>query len=138
MWWELLVFTPTCGVITLHYKPTTNPSSHCSKRTSQFHSKQPIASWKLASYEYSIEWRASGQHSNADALSRLPLPQKPADTTIPAELVLLVENMNDAPVTAEQVASLTRRDPLMAKVYRYIQEGWPKGMDDPALKPYWT
>ena len=94
--------------------------------------------WKLASYEYSIEWRASDQHSNADALSRLPLPQMPADTTIPAELVLIVENMNDAPVTAEQVASLTRREPLMAEVYRYIQEGWPTQMNNPELKPYWT
>ena len=93
--------------------------------------------WKLASYEYSIEWRASGQHSNADALSRLPLPQTPADTTIPAELVLMVEKLDDAPVTAKQVASLTRRDPLMAKVYRYIQEGWPVKTDDPALRPYW-
>ena len=91
--------------------------------------------WKLASYEYSIEWRASGQHSNADALSRLPLPQKPMGTTVPAELVLLVEEMDEAPVTAKQVAILTKRDPLMAKVYRYIQ---PVQMDDPTLKPYWT
>lgn len=94
--------------------------------------------WKLASYEYSIEWRASGQHVNADALSRLPLPEKPAETTVPAELVLMVEQLDDAPVTAKQVAGLTRRDPLMAKVYRYIQEGWPSHSRDPALKPYWT
>ena len=94
--------------------------------------------WKLASYEYSIEWRASGQHANADALSRLPLPEKPAETTVPAELVLMVEQLDDAPVTAKQVASLTRQDPLMAKVYRYIQEGWPSHSSDPALKPYLT
>ena len=79
--------------------------------------------WKLASYKYSIEWRASGRHSNGDSLIQLPLLQMPADTTIPAELVVLVENLNDAPVTVEQVAALSRCEPLMAEVYRYIQEG---------------
>ena len=44
--------------------------------------------WKLSSYEYTSAWQALGQHANADALSRLPLPDKPANTTIPAELVL--------------------------------------------------
>ena len=94
--------------------------------------------WKLASYEYSIEWSASGQHANDDALSRLLLPEKPAEKTVPVELVFMVEQLDDAPVTAKQVVSLTRRDPLMAKVYRYIQEGWLSHSRDPALKPYWT
>ena len=94
--------------------------------------------WKLASYEYSIEWRASSQHSNADALSRLPLKKKSPTTTTPAELVLMVEKLDDAPVTAKQVATLTRRDPVMARVYQHIQEGWPERVNDPALQPYWT
>ena len=34
--------------------------------------------WTLASYEYTIAWRQSSQHANADALSRLPLPEVPA------------------------------------------------------------
>ena len=93
--------------------------------------------WKLASYEYSIEWRALSQHSNADVLSRLPLPHTPAMTTIPAELELMVEKLDEAPVTAKQV-TLTRRDPVMAKVYHYIQNGWPTRVDEPALNPYWT
>ena len=93
--------------------------------------------WKLASYEYSIEWRASSQHSNTDVLSRLPLPHTPAMTTIPAELELMVEKLDEAPVTAKQV-TLTRRDPVMAKVYHYIQNGWPMRVDEPALNPYWT
>ena len=55
--------------------------------------------WKLASYEYTIAWRASAQHANADALSRLPLPEAPAPSSGPAELVLMIENL-EAPITA--------------------------------------
>ena len=60
--------------------------------------------WKLASYEYTIAWRTSAKHANADALSRLPLSAFPAHTTIPAELVLMVENLQDAPISATQIA----------------------------------
>ena len=92
---------------------------------------------KLALYEYTIEWRASEAHVNTDTLSKLPLPQQHR-TTIPAELLLMVERMEEAPVTAKQVATLTQRDPLRATVYYYIQEGWPTQNDDPVMKPYWT
>ena len=94
--------------------------------------------WKLASYEYTIVWRASAQHANADGLSRLPLPEAPAPPTTPAELVLMVESLDDAPITAAQIATWTRRDPVMAQVYRYIQEGWPGAVDGVELKPYWS
>ena len=94
--------------------------------------------WKLAGYEYTIEWRATGQHSNADGLSRLPLIKAPRDTTIPAELVLLMEQLEEAPVTARQIATLTRRDPVLALVYRYIQEGWPNTAGKEEVKPYWN
>ena len=48
--------------------------------------------WIPASYKYTITWRNTTEHANADALSRLPLPQIPANTSTPAELVLLIEN----------------------------------------------
>ena len=40
-----------------------------------------IQRWALAlsSFEYTLEFRVTSQHSNADALSRLPLPQTPSD-----------------------------------------------------------
>ena len=106
--------------------------------------------WKLAAYEYTIAWRASGAHANADALSRLPLPEAPASTTVPAELALMVEQMDDHPVTARQIeqmddhpvtarqiATWTRRSPELAMVHRYILEGWPEKVQE-ELKPYWT
>ena len=92
--------------------------------------------WTLASYEYTISWRNTTQHANADALSRIPLLEVPSKTTTPPELVLMVEELQDAPITASQIANWTRRDPLMARVLRYILQGWPSQSDED-LKPYW-
>ena len=44
----------------------------------------------LSSYEYSISCRGTKQHANADAMSRLPLSDKPTQTPVPEELVQLV------------------------------------------------
>ena len=93
--------------------------------------------WTLASYEYTIACRKTEQHANADAFSQLPLPYTPPETPIPAELVLLVQSLQDAPITAAQIALWTRRDPLLARVVRHILEGWSKAPDD-ELRPYWT
>ena len=48
----------------------------------------------------------------------------------------MIEKMNDAPVTAKQIAFWTQRDPLLSRVLHYIQRGWPKVADE-ELKPYW-
>ena len=95
---------------------------------------------KLAAYEYTIAGRSTTQHANADAMSRLPL----ADVAVPVipqtipELVLMVEHLQDAPITARQIAQWTSRDPLLSKVCRYILEGWPDKPDTDELKPYWS
>jgi len=93
--------------------------------------------WTLAAYEYVVVCRKTDQHANADAMSRLPLPYTPDETSVPAELVLMVEGLQDAPITATQIARWTRRDPLMARVTRCILEGWPNHCDED-LRPYWT
>ena len=92
----------------------------------------------LAAYEYTIACRTTKQHANADAMSRLPLPETPKKTTVPAEFVLMVEMLADAPITAKEIAKWTSRDPLMSAVLRYISEGnWPDPPTD-ELRPYWT
>jgi len=59
----------------------------------------------LAMYEYILAYKSSTAHSNADALSCLPLPDTVQSTPLPAETVLLMEEMKAMPVTAEQVKS---------------------------------
>ena len=91
----------------------------------------------LASYEYTIAYRSTTKHSNADAMSRLPLPNTPAKTPVPAELVLMIEKLDEAPISSKQISSWTQKDPLLSKVLQYIMFGWPDKADG-ELKPYFS
>ena len=84
-------------------------------------------------YNYQIAFKPTAAHSNADGLSRLPLPEAPSEVPVPAELVLLVEHLLDAPVKAQEIRTWTRRDPLLSRVKQFIQSGWPAAVE-PQLK----
>jgi len=60
--------------------------------------------WHLMSI---LLFRSTSKHANADAMSRLPLPEKPASTPVPAELALLIEKLDEAPITSVQIARRT-------------------------------
>ena len=96
-----------------------------------------IRIWSLfmATFEYTIRFRKTEEHGNADALSRLPLPVTPSDVPTPAELILLMEHLDDSPVTAQHVRTWTRKDPVLSTVLQYILHGWPVKCDD-TLVPY--
>ena len=66
-------------------------------------SEGPLSEVRL----YTVAWRNTVQHANADALGRLPLPETPAQTTTPTELVLMMEQLKDAPISAKQIAFWT-------------------------------
>ena len=89
----------------------------------------------LSAYEYSITFRRTQAHQNADALSRLPLPETQKESPIPPELVLLTEHLEDSPVTASHIRIWTRRDPVLSKVQQYVERGWPSRCD-PSLAVY--
>ena len=54
----------------------------------------------LSAYEYTIRFRNTHAHSNADALSRFPLPEIQKES----KLVLLMDHLEDSPVTAHHIA----------------------------------
>lgn len=68
----------------------------------------------LATYEYTIKFKTTQQHSNADAMSRLPLTvpaeEKQPRNSIPEEFVLLLNYLSEAPVSSLQLKQWTRRD----------------------------
>ena len=77
-------------------------------------SPQPSAQvrrWSLylSQFEYSLKFRGTKEHANADALSRLPLPVVKREH-VPPELVLLTEHLDDSPVTSKQIKSATVKD----------------------------
>ncbi len=75
----------------------------------------------LRAYEYSIIYKAGKDHSNADALSRLPLPME--SSTEQEERVLMLENADITLITAEQVREWTRKDPILSRVRETMQSG---------------
>ena len=48
----------------------------------------------LSMFEYTLKFRGTKEHANADALSRLPLPVEPASVKTPPELVLLTDHLS--------------------------------------------
>ena len=106
-------------------------------RATSPHASSRIKRWSLflSSYEYSLVFRNTTAHANADALSRLPLPEEPATTTKEPELILLAEHLPDSPVTASDIQLWTRRDSKLSKVLQYVQQGWPTEGDQ-ELEPY--
>ena len=89
----------------------------------------------LSGYEYTLVFRNTTAHANANALSRLPLPVEPAEAEVEPELVLLAEHLADSSVTAHVICTWTRKDPKLSRVLQCVQQGWPS-RGDPELEPY--
>jgi len=83
-------------------------------------------------YEYALKFKSGTTNSNADALSRLPLPE----TLLPSELVLLMEHLSSGPLTATQIKTMTHKDPILSHVYLYILHSWPHTTVDHILQSY--
>ena len=83
-----------------------------------------IRHWSLTlfAYEYTIVFRGTKQHSNADALSRLTLSMAPVDLPMAPELVLLLDHLTNSPVTVKDVRTWTRHDPILAQVIQYVEQ----------------
>ncbi len=98
------------------YKPTSAQASARIRRWSLL----------LSAYEYSITFRKTQDHENADALSRLPFRYTKDNIPAPPELVLLSNHLNKSSVTARHISVWTRRDLILSKVKDYIEHGWPR------------
>ena len=79
----------------------------------------------LAGFDYKIEYKSTTKHSNADGLSRLPLQNKEREETEEdSSEVFHATQFEPLPVTSEAVARETRRDPVLARVYKSVVKGW--------------
>ena len=85
--------------------------------------------------EYTIAFRLTKAHANADAMSRLPLTVQPATVPQPPEIILMMEQLDKSLVTATTGLTLT----LCYHEYTsVVQNGWPRSMKDELLKPYFS
>jgi len=95
---------------------------------------QRLARWalQLSQYDFSIEYRTTSKHGNADALSRLPVGPNfkfdeeedgdDMDTICTIRLISQQLKPTDPGVLLKE----TLKDPVLSTVIRYTREGWPK------------
>ena len=93
--------------------------------------------WILSAYSYDIEFRPTGEHCNADGLSRLPLPVAPPDDPNADPRVFNISQMEALPVTVKKLRAATASDRILSKVIRYTKGHWPHQVI-PALRPFYN
>ena len=89
-----------------------------------------VQSWALtlSAYNYKVQYVPGKEHTNADLLSRLPLPEQLKEIPMPEELVLLLETMEFSPVTAKQIKNCTEHDTVLSTVRKIVKQGWPNSV----------
>lgn len=88
----------------------------------------------LKSYDYQLVYVPGKQIGNADGLSRLPL-QVSGSTPPDFKEVLLLEALEAPPLTAEQIAKMTMKDPILVRVLDWVMRGWPAHSEE-RFQPY--
>nr|KAG5696368.1 hypothetical protein BaRGS_028363 [Batillaria attramentaria] len=82
-------------------------------------------------FDYTIEYRKTADHGNADALSRLPSgddidfdrEESGEDTDMVCAIRVL--SLQVKPFDANILRQESGKDPVIATVMRYVREGWP-------------
>jgi hypothetical protein len=88
----------------------------------------------LSGMDYDIEFRKTEEHCNADGLSRLPLSVGPAKQEDPCAS-FQIHYMDTFPVSSQQIATHTRRDPILSKAFDLTTRGWGNRCNDAELQP---
>ena len=69
-------------------------------------------------------------------MSRLPIKQK-AKIDVD-ENYIFHTYIDSLPVTAQKIATIVQKDPVLSRVYEYTLSGWSKECKDESLQPYWN
>ena len=92
----------------------------------------------LSTYNYTIEYKSTQCHGNADALSHLPLKQdSPSDENATISSLFNLSQIDQLPVDSNQIRSVTSRDVVLSKVVQYTKQSWPFTIPE-SLKPYYN
>ena len=93
----------------------------------------------LSAYDYELKHISSKENVLADALSRLPLPEKTGnEDKSDIESLYRVESarLEGLPVMSKDIERTTAHDVVLSQVLRMTRDGWPNHVDDLRLKPY--
>ena len=113
--------------IILHFLLTTKYYCLCLMKNCSVHSLM------LSMYEC---FKSTSELENTDAMSRILLPDEALETPIPTEIVLVLDQLKDTPVTAAEVKRITKKDTLVSRVLQFTRVGRQIAVDDLKLKPF--
>ncbi|KAF2886882.1 hypothetical protein ILUMI_19293 [Ignelater luminosus] len=99
----------------------------------------------LSAYDYQIVYKKGADIPNADALSRLPLPD---DTelelasncfSVKTPTTAFLQNSEEIEklIIVEDVEQETEKDVVLKQVFAYVQDGWSSVISDENLKKYY-
>ena len=85
----------------------------------------------LGAYQYSIQHQPGKKMGNADALSRLPLPEHPEvlDIPPPGDIKMLFQHLSDTIITASNICKWTEKDPTLSRIHHFLLHSWPSQLD---------
>ena len=85
----------------------------------------PLQRWALylASHSYTIVFKSTHQHANADGLSRLPLHTNHKDKPDKLDMFYLSE-FEKIPIDCAKIHKETKVDPVLSKVLEFTLHGW--------------
>ena len=113
-------------------------------------SLQRLQRWALLlmGHDYDIRYRASAEHCNADALSRLPsgpvvaFDREEEVRAITSEIQqIATEVVSEFPITWKLVAECTKKDTVLSQVLNFVRNGWPTSRPEcrmDALRPFFN
>ena len=64
------------------------------------------------------------------------MPDIPTSIPLPGELVLLMDSLQDSPVSAVKIKKWTDHDPLVSRIWKCILQGWPDLVEED-FQPYY-
>ena len=101
----------------------------------QEHASARVQRWAitLSAYSYTLQHRP-GRENSADALSCLPLPYEEDETydinCVPEEVNFLFSLVDQAPLSAKDIAKETQEDITLKAVFQCVSSGWPAKSND--------
>ena len=130
-------FMHTYLVTTSSCAQTTSPGWPCltnivlPMNCSTDHSPQASAriQWwllQLSAYEYTLKFRDTFSHSNADVLSHLLMPVAPPKAEPPPEVVLLMEHPYTSPLMRKEFEQWLSNTLSSIKFFNMFKRAWPR------------
>ncbi|KAM7312980.1 uncharacterized protein ISCGN_002903 [Ixodes scapularis] len=89
----------------------------------------------LSAYKYSLVYKRSSDNAEADFCSRFPL-ESGKDDSCEGEESFYALRLESMPVSSQEIARATSRDPLLCQVLEYTSMGWPTHVQEQQLRPF--